>query len=247
MEGIDGDRRDRVCGGDRGRQRRSRSGAAGSWRRRRWPRWCRGRALHGDGRQQGRRRDGRRDEGGVRSLVHRVGHDEEQRADAGAARGRAHRGAAAAAARTRVHRRRRPRRGAPAADARFGARAGDDRCAAGGSARQAKAGAQGARPRQGCGVRPFLHSARRSHHRGDGEKVRHLDDDHHLRSGRRQRGEPQAVRRDLPGEHDGGVPRRANRRRRDRGASPGAARLRPRGQGARRHPRRQRLVSSESA
>ena len=42
-------------------------------------------------------------------------------------------------------------------------------------------------------------------------RKRRYDDDH-LRSGRREREEPRAVRRDLPREHDRGVPRRPERR-----------------------------------
>ena len=48
------------------------------------------------------------------------------------------------------------------------------------------------------GLRALVDSARGPHHRGDGQEDRRLDDDHHLRFGGHQRGEPQAVRRDLP-------------------------------------------------
>ena len=80
-----------------------------------------------------------------------------------------------------------------------------------------------------------------------GKKTGRVDDDDHLRSGRHQRGEPQAVRRDLPGEHDRRVPRRSERRGGDGGPPEGAARLRARRQGPRRHPRGDRFVSPEPA
>ena len=57
--------------------------------------------------------------------------------------------------------------------------------------------------------------------------------------------EPEAVRRDLPGQHDRRVPRRSERRRGDGGPAEGAARLRARRQGTRGHPRRDRLLPSE--
>ena len=100
---------------------------------------------------------------------------------------------------------------------------------------------------EGRRIRALVDSARRPHHRRDGQEDRRLDDDDHVRRGRHQRGQPEAVRRDLPRQHDRRIPRRAERRGGDGGAAQGAARLRPRRQGPRRHPRRDRLVSPESS
>ncbi len=80
-----------------------------------------------------------------------------------------------------------------------------------------------------------------------GKKTGAWTHDDHLRPGRHQRGEPQAVRRHLPGEHDGRVPRRSERRGGDGSAPEGAPRLRARRQGPRRHPRGHRLLSPEPA
>ena len=119
-------------------------------------------------------------------------------------------------------------------DAAAAARRGDDGGAAGDGAGQAEAAAQGAGARQGGGLRALVDSARRPHDRGAGQEDRRVVDDHHLRPRRHQRAEPEAVRRDLPRQHDRRVPRRCERRGGDGGTAEGAARLRARRQGPRR-------------
>ena len=52
------------------------------------------------------------------------------------------------------------------------------------------------------GVHPRLDSARGPDHRGDGPEDRRVDDRDLLRSGRRHRREPAAVRRHFPRQHD---------------------------------------------
>ena len=239
----------RVCGGVR---RRARIGAAaaawsrscGAGRRRTWRRGRGHGILHRRRRQQGWRDDPRRDAGDVRAVVRRVGHRQGGRAEPGAACRRARRGAAGAGS-PRRRLRRRSRRAEP--DAAAAARRGDDGGAAGDGAGQAEAAAQGAGARQGGRLRPLVDSARRPDDRRARKEDRGLVDDHHLRPRRHQRAEPQAVRRDLPRQHDRRVPRRAERRGGDGRAAQGAARLRARRQGPRRHSRRHRLLPSERA
>ena len=99
---------------------------------------------------------------------------------------------------------------------------------------------------EGGGVRPLVDSARRPHHRRNRQEDGRVVDDHHLRRGGHQRRQPEAVRRDLPGEHDRRVPRRSRRPGGDRGAAQGAARLRARRQGPGGDPCRDRLLPSRA-
>ena len=170
-----------------------------------------------------------------------------RRPDPGAAARRYGRGVAAAGSR-RLWRWRRPWRARGAEpDAAAPARRGDD----GGAARNRAGQAEAAAPRAGAGqgrrLRPLVDSPRWTHDRRAGQEDRRVDDHHHLRSRGHQRAEPQAVRRDLPRQHHRRVPGRSERRGRDRGPPQGAARLRPRREGARRHSRRDRFVSPERA
>ena len=98
---------------------------------------------------------------------------------------------------------------------------------------------------KGSGFRPLLDTSRGANDRRDRQEDRRLVDDHHLRRGRHQRRQSQAVRRHLPCEHHRRLPRRPGRCGGDRGAAQGTSRLRPRRQGPRRHSRRHRLLSPE--
>ncbi len=225
-----------------------RAGPAGPW----WRRWRtrqRGPShLYRRRRQQGRRRHARRDEVDVRYVVHAVGQRQGRLPDAGAAPGGPDRGPAGTGA-PGGWRRFLPGSGpcGTTADTQSRARAGHDGGTPGHSARQTEAAAQGAGPRQGRRVRALIDSHRRPDHRGARQEDRRVDHDDHLQLGRHQRGEPQAVRRDLPGEHDGRVSRRSQRCGRDSGPPEGAPRLRARRERPRGHPRGDRFVSSEPA
>ena len=71
--------------------------------------------------------------------------------------------------------------------------------------------AQGARSRQGCGVRPLVDPAGGAHGRRARQEDRRLVDDDHLRPRRHQRAEPEAVRRGVPRQHHRRLPRRPQR------------------------------------
>ena len=134
-----------------------------------------------------------------------------------------------------------------ATDAKSRARAGHDGRAPGHGPCQAETAAQGTRPRQGGRVRALVDPHRRPDHRGARQENRGVDYHDHLRPGRHQRGEPQAVRRHLPGEHDRRVSRRSEGRGGDGSAEAGPPRLRAWRQRSRGHPRRHRFLSPEPA
>ena len=88
----------------------------------------------------------------------------------------------------------------------------------------------------------FVDSAGREDDRGDGQEDRRVDVDHVVGRQRHQRREPEAVRRDLPVEHDRHVPGRPERSGDHRGAPQGVPGVPDGGQGRGRHPRHRRLV-----
>ena len=117
----------------------------------------------------------------------------------------------------------------------------DSRQAAGNAAEAAKGTDLVADP---VGRIPALvHSSRGQDDRGDGQEDRRLDLDDVLGRGRHHRREPQAVRRDLPLEHDRHLPRRSQRSGRHGRAPQGIPGLPDERQGRRRYPRDWRLVS----
>ena len=121
----------------------------------------------------------------------------------------------------------------------------------GGAARHRAGHAQAAAPRAGAGqgrrLRALVDPARRADHRSDGPEDRRVDDRDLLRSRRRHRREPAAVRRDLPRQHHRHLPRRSGQRGDDGRAAQGVHGLHPRRQGAGGDSRRHRFVPREPA
>ena len=89
--------------------------------------------------------------------------------------------------------------------------AGDARGAAGSAGGQAHAAAQGAGAEQVRRLHPHADSARGQDDRIVRQPDQGVVDDDHVRPGRHQRAEPEAVRRARPEQHHRGVPRRSER------------------------------------
>ena len=195
---------------------RTADGTAASSRRRpargrpRRPR-CRRRDVQRHRRRQRRRRHARRVHGRARLVVHHLGRGQGGVADRGPDHRRVEQGdrrpAVSRAGRSCARGVRRAQR--EPAGRLPGRRRQDDRGAARQGTGQAAEAAQDPRARHAPRLRALLDPAGREDDGRDGQEDRRVDADDHLRRGRHQHREPEAVRRDLPRQQHRLLPRRS--------------------------------------